>query len=304
VPDAGSACEDFDVLADFLQNEDSTDPMACAQAGCHGPDSPSAGLDLATEDLAGRLIGEVSDQGDCAGQPLLDPAAPEQSLLYSKLTSRACGLRMPLGASDPVPDSHRACLLEWIASLEDGAGSEDGGASTGGGDAGTSDAGTAGEADPGMSSATIWIEAEAGMLSAPYETGSDPEASGGSFVEVAADATPAFDTPPAVGLTLPFTVSDPGTYRIWGRIGPPDTDHDSVWVRVDGGTFVKWNDTPHMRWVWDDVHDADADPAVAVTYELDSGDHTLELAHREPGMPLDKFAITADADFVPSGLGE
>lgn len=82
----------------------------CAVAGCHAGSSPSGSLDLSAGDVASSLSGKMASGG--AGL-LVDPSAPDQSVLYTKLTaSPPFGSRMPLGK--PLDDTTVSCVLTWI----------------------------------------------------------------------------------------------------------------------------------------------------------------------------------------------
>jgi hypothetical protein len=111
-PDAG-ACPDIP-----------TQVFQADCAACHSASSPQGGLDLASPDVAARLVG-VPAQG--AGL-LIDPADPAMSALYTKLTSTPpFGARMPLGGT-PLDDATMGCLLTWISQQGgDGGSSGDGG---------------------------------------------------------------------------------------------------------------------------------------------------------------------------------
>ncbi|WP_437678363.1 nucleotide-binding protein [Sorangium sp. So ce131] len=86
----------------------------CGSASCHGPGEPAAGLDLVTLGLDARVVGRPAQT--CEGA-LADPARPEESVLYVKLTEApGCGARMPLGAAPLLPDE-MACVSAWIAGL-------------------------------------------------------------------------------------------------------------------------------------------------------------------------------------------
>lgn len=83
----------------------------CATAGCHAAESPSSGLDLASDDVAGRLSGQKAKGGDGL---LIDPQTPADSVLYTKVTDAPpFGGRMPLGG-DPLGDTQVSCILSWI----------------------------------------------------------------------------------------------------------------------------------------------------------------------------------------------
>ncbi len=87
----------------------------CATSNCHDADAPVAALDLTPDDgLAARLVGVEGD--GCMGL-LVDPDAPEESLMYTKcLEVPGCQSRMPLTGDKLTPDEEQ-CLLEWIETL-------------------------------------------------------------------------------------------------------------------------------------------------------------------------------------------
>jgi hypothetical protein len=100
-----------------------------------------------------------------------------------------------------------------------------------------------------------------------------------------------------------FSVPSAGTYKVWGRVMVANNADDSFWIRMDGGTWVNWNNIPiGTDWHWDDVHNAAAGNAL-VTFPLSAGAHTLTIAYREDGTRLDRILITDDAAFVPTGPG-
>jgi hypothetical protein len=149
-------------------------------------------------------------------------------------------------------------------------------------------------------STSLWPEAESASITAPMQTASDATASGGSYITVAAGNN-SQAAPPTTGIaTFTFTLTDAGTYKVWGRvICPADTD-DSFWVRVDGGTWINWNNiTLGATWHWYDVHNGTA----VATFSLGAGSHTLEIAYREDGAKLDRLLITNDLALTPSGVG-
>lgn len=86
----------------------------CSDAGCHGAKSPAGDLDLESAGYAARLVAKTSNSESCGGQKLIDPTAPEKSLMYTQLAARpACGLAMPLGKPS-LDAAQQACVLAWI----------------------------------------------------------------------------------------------------------------------------------------------------------------------------------------------
>ena len=110
----------------------------CGGAGCHGPTGPQSGLDLESPGVAARVVG-VAAKG-CQGI-LADPAAPETSLLYTKLLAENdCEARMPL-ARPVLNPMDTECVKTWIAKQTPGASTS---ASTGSGNGGAGGAGATG----------------------------------------------------------------------------------------------------------------------------------------------------------------
>lgn len=134
------------------------------------------------------------------------------------------------------------------------------------------------------------------------QAGSDANASGGQYVAVAAGNNSEASAPSTGYAVVPFTVSEAGTYTVWGRVIAPTVDTDSFWVRVDSGPWTKWNDiAPGGSWHWANVTDDDASDA-RVLFDLDAGVHTVPFAYREEGTRLDRVLITNDLSLVPSGV--
>jgi hypothetical protein len=84
----------------------------CGGTSCHGTQAPQQDLDLVTPGVASRVVG-VAAKG-CSVM-LADPANPEASLIYQKLSpTPPCGSPMPL-ARPPLSRADAACVLTWIA---------------------------------------------------------------------------------------------------------------------------------------------------------------------------------------------
>ncbi len=105
-----------DVPTSLLKNR-------CAVSGCHTATSPQGKLDLTADAaLTMRLVDVDSTSGTCTGK-LIDKAAPDQSLLYTKCGGTPpCGSQMPLPSTTdkkgtPLSDAEKKCLLDWITSV-------------------------------------------------------------------------------------------------------------------------------------------------------------------------------------------
>ncbi len=92
----------------------------CATAGCHDRGMRAGGLDLASDNVASRLVG-VRSSG-CMGAVLVDPNAPSAGYFMAKLgASPTCGSRMPLG-TPALSASELACVRGWLGTLRGDAG--------------------------------------------------------------------------------------------------------------------------------------------------------------------------------------
>jgi hypothetical protein len=88
---------------------------SCALPACHASADAAGGLDLETADLVGQLIGQPA--GTCDGWIRVVPGAPNESLLYNKVTGpAACGNLMPPPGG--LPPEQAACLGTWIENLD------------------------------------------------------------------------------------------------------------------------------------------------------------------------------------------
>ena len=84
----------------------------CTSEFCHGKGTTSP-LSLSAADVPTGLVGKSASM-ICDGEVYVDPAVPEQSLLYTKLSADPpCGSRMPLGGT-PATAAQLACILEWL----------------------------------------------------------------------------------------------------------------------------------------------------------------------------------------------
>ncbi|HKJ66846.1 MAG TPA: hypothetical protein VKA68_02725, partial [bacterium] len=73
---------------------------------------------------------------------------------------------------------------------------------------------------------------------------------------------------------------------------------------LDGGNWIRWNGLrPYDRWVWIEVFD-ESELRVPVDFNLQKGDHHLEVAYREDDTWLDRLLITDDPHYYPRGYGQ
>lgn len=93
--------------------------LNCAGAGCHSTKDAEGSLDLEAEGLEARLIGKPGAGTRCDAQDglLVDPDAPEESLLITKMQPNPpCGDRMPL-FDRPGTQADIDCIMEWLVAV-------------------------------------------------------------------------------------------------------------------------------------------------------------------------------------------
>ncbi|PPK87536.1 putative secreted protein (Por secretion system target) [Neolewinella xylanilytica] len=89
--------------------------------------------------------------------------------------------------------------------------------------------------------------------------------------------------------------AEAGDYHLSARVNGRDVGKDSYWVRVNGGSWVKWNRfSAYGTYVWNRVSGS------PVT--LQEGRNTVDFAYREAGAHLDKIHLDKRSD-MPSGMG-
>jgi O-glycosyl hydrolase len=151
----------------------------------------------------------------------------------------------------------------------------------------------------------LWLEAECGEVGSNWDILPDADASNGLYVT----AKPGIENINSASeseqdhIIIPFEISEAGSFKIWGRAKVPTADDDSFWIKMDDGSWIKWNNIPGgTTWQWDDVHDSDQGGGF-ITCDLTAGSHTLTICHREDGALLDKLYITKTGG-TPSGAGD
>ncbi len=97
-----NACPDIPTL--FIQS--------CGTAGCHDGTTKAEALDLASPNVASRLIGVLAVEANAL---LIDPNTPANSAVYRKLLAPPpFGARMP--SATGLDDATIQCVLTWVTS--------------------------------------------------------------------------------------------------------------------------------------------------------------------------------------------
>ena len=148
----------------------------------------------------------------------------------------------------------------------------------------------------------IWVEAEDGTITAPFNVFSAiPGASGGEYLEVESGNNSTGGPPETGGVASYAITVQGGTYKINCRVIAPSGSNDSLWVRIQGATtqtgnhssgWVRWNGMAGgTDWQWDFVHSSE-DGNAEVEWTMDAGTYTLDIGYREEGALVDAFVVT------------
>ena len=149
------------------------------------------------------------------------------------------------------------------------------------------------------------LEAECGYMGSSWSTFADATASSEFYVEAKVGLNSLASAPADTLDYLTYTVEidSAGDYELFGRIIAPTSDDDSFWVRMNNGTWYKWNSlNTAVVWTWRQVWDSDNSNAL-VSFTLPEGTSRLDIAYREDGTQLDKLFLTLDGS-APSGAGD
>jgi uncharacterized surface protein with fasciclin (FAS1) repeats len=102
----------------------------------------------------------------------------------------------------------------------------------------------------------------------------------------------------------------PGRYYARIRAYSTGTEDNSVHIGVDdtwplSGTAVQWCDGKN-QWTWSGARRVPEDHCGitnGIYLDLTAGAHTLMIGMREDGFEMDRFLLTTDPDFFPTGIG-
>ena len=146
--------------------------------------------------------------------------------------------------------------------------------------------------------ANYWLEAECATVGDNWTIHESSSAAAGSYV---ASPLTSMHTAPAAAPEnyvrfSAFAERGGAQYHLMARVAARSNQHDSYWLRVNGGTWTKWNNgfklNAGFQWV-----------AHPTKIELREGHNTVDFAYREPDTRLDKVLLSL-ADDIPTGEGE
>jgi uncharacterized repeat protein (TIGR02543 family) len=156
------------------------------------------------------------------------------------------------------------------------------------------------------SSNTAFLEAECGIVGSNFTVSNDANASNSSYVNFTGTDNSAGGPTNANGW-IRFTTSslNEGTYYIFARtlINAVGNNNNSYWVRLNGGTWIKFNDIPsNANWVWNVVWNSDVSQA-PLAFNLIAGVNTIDFGMRETATKTDKILIKTNTTPV-TGIGD
>ena len=164
--------------------------------------------------------------------------------------------------------------------------------------------------EPNQPAGTTFFELECAEYGSAWTAVQRPNASGGMSL-LAPGAERFINSPPTDDRYLvrfPFTADKAGTYRVFVRTVTSGGGDDSMWIRMGGGKWYKWNriNFPYdaaSSPIWSQAGEwTRGDFAVPVEFNLSAGSQTIEIARRESGIEIDKLAIGLLID-EPTGSG-
>ena len=152
---------------------------------------------------------------------------------------------------------------------------------------------------PPTTSSSLWLEAECATVGSQWTTVNDGAAANGKYVVVLSGNSGNVPPTDVATTRVRFTIGNvtAGNYHLFARIGAPSNLDDSYWVRVNGGSWYKWNggifQGPGFTW--------NKYPGGLVA--LTSGSNTIDFAFREDGTKLDKLHLNLNGA-QPTGVGQ
>ncbi|CAH0999296.1 hypothetical protein LEM8419_00594 [Neolewinella maritima] len=154
--------------------------------------------------------------------------------------------------------------------------------------------------------ADVWMEAECATASGDWEMQTSSTASGSTAIAYGGERNM---TVPASGatdqqLSFPVVLEQNAVYHLFLRLNAFDRGHNSLWVKVDDGSWMKfWQEVGGREllttgYEWRKVNHDGQDRS----FELSAGSHTITIANRESGTPIDKLYLSPSSE-QPSGFG-
>ena len=153
---------------------------------------------------------------------------------------------------------------------------------------------------------SFWAEIECGERGGGWRAFDDQQTSSGKYVEyIGSSRHTSASTNTREHVVFETGQLVAGTYGIALRLRAPNNSANSIWMRVDGGEWMKfWRETDGSNLLtkgfeWRTVYDDRS----LVSLDLEAGSHVITIANREAGTQLDKLFL-GPIGILPDGLGE
>ena len=145
---------------------------------------------------------------------------------------------------------------------------------------------------------SLWLEAECATVGSRWATESSSNAVNGKYV-VSNDresmSSPPYENPDN-HVRFTFDGAEAGNYHLFARVSADGFSSDSYWVRVNGGSWIKWYNgiATGVGFKWNLMPNS--------KLNLTSGTNTIDFAFREKGAKLDRIHLNLDGK-LPTGDG-
>ncbi len=141
----------------------------------------------------------------------------------------------------------------------------------------------------------VYAEAECGTVGETYLIKSDSKASNSGYI-TPLPGVKNLSMPPsddAYIMKINFTVNADTTYYLYGRFNNPADSNDSYWIKIDEEDFELIDNLTTEGWQWLEIG----------SYQLNAGEHTIQVGTRENGTSMDKLVIK-NSQIPPVDFGE
>jgi enterochelin esterase-like enzyme len=145
-------------------------------------------------------------------------------------------------------------------------------------------------------STSLKLEAEDALLTSPLRILDDPTASGGRCLIYDSGPHSQSEVPDSGHVTFSIDIKEEGFYVIYVRLKAFDRNNSSYYFKVD--TF-DWQIITARDTVWNEETKESPHSFTGITeYPFFPGEHTVELAYRQPGVKLDYIRVIRDSSSV------
>ncbi len=143
---------------------------------------------------------------------------------------------------------------------------------------------------------SLKLEAEDASLTSPLRIIPDATASGGECLVYDSGPHSQSEVPDSGHVVFPLNIDEEGFYVIYIRLKAFDRNNNSFYVRVD--TF-DWQIISAPDTVWSEETKESPHSFTGITeYPFFPGEHTVELAYRQPDVKLDYIRVIRDSSSV------